>query len=53
MSKCCICGGKYEGYGHNAQPIKNGRCCDNCNYEKVIIERLKVLRKDEVVRRFI
>ena len=39
--KCSIC--KYNDigkYGHNAQPINNGRCCDDCN-TLVIIERIK------------
>lgn len=31
MPTCSICGKHYEGYGNNAQPINNGRCCDNCN----------------------
>ena len=27
---CCICGGKIEGYGYNAYPVKEaGRCCRN------------------------
>lgn len=36
---CCICGKEYEGHGNNAAPIKEGRCCDDCNV-KVILERL-------------
>ena len=37
---CSICKDKINGkYGHNAQPINNGRCCDNCN-NLVIIARL-------------
>ena len=42
--KCSIC--KYNdilppGYGNNAQPINNDRCCDWCNNEFVIPKRLK------------
>jgi hypothetical protein len=43
---CSICG-KYikpKGtwiFGNNAEPINNGRCCDKCNYEIVIPERIK------------
>lgn len=40
-NKCCICGKKYEGYGNNAEPYKSGFCCDACNSEYVIPERLK------------
>tara|TARA_Y100000310_G_C20536846_1_gene741276 strand:- start:353 stop:508 length:156 start_codon:yes stop_codon:yes gene_type:complete len=47
--KCCLCDKKIEleenGWdsGHNAQPIRDGRCCDNCNYNKVMPIRLKEL----------
>ena len=41
MKKCILCGKDYEGYGNNAQPLKEGQCCDNCNTTKVIPERLK------------
>lgn len=43
--KCCICDCNYKGYGNNAEPLNNGRCCDDCN-KIVILERLKeALRK--------
>jgi hypothetical protein len=29
--------------GNNAQPVKNGRCCDVCNSTKVIPARIKEL----------
>ncbi len=41
--KCSICKEKIKGYGHNAQPINNGKCCDKCNVKKVIPERIKKL----------
>jgi len=41
---CCICGEEYEGYGNNAEPYKEGRCCDKCNMQFVIPDRLKRLR---------
>lgn len=41
LKECCICGEKIDGYGNNAEPIKNGECCDKCNDEKVIPVRLK------------
>ena len=27
--------------GHNASPIKEGQCCENCNRTKVIPERMR------------
>lgn len=39
MKKCSICGIMYDGYGHNAQPINDGRCCNSCN-ELVTTRRL-------------
>lgn len=38
---CSICGKKYEGYGNNAQPINDGRCCDYCNSTVVIPTRIQ------------
>lgn len=28
---CCMCEEKYKGFGNNARPIHEGRCCDGCN----------------------
>lgn len=40
--ECCICGKYIENeYSHNAQPVKDGRCCIECNALKVIPARLK------------
>jgi hypothetical protein len=39
---CSICKKKYEGFGNNAEPINNGRCCDECN-KIVLLERIKIL----------
>lgn len=38
--KCSICGKRYEGYGNNAQPVNEGRCCDYCNANVVIPTRM-------------
>ena len=51
--ECCIC--KKEilpdfngwGLGHNAEPIKEGRCCSNCNFSIVIPERIKNIQINE------
>jgi len=40
---CCICGKKYTGYGNNSWPVNNdesARCCDECNWTKIIPARL-------------
>lgn len=28
---CCMCEEKYKGFGNNARPVYEGRCCDGCN----------------------
>ena len=45
MMNCSICNEKVEGFGNNAQPINDGRCCDDCNIS-VIIERIKEMSND-------
>ena len=47
MKTCTICGRAYEGYGNNAAPVTDGRCCDECNTTVVIPRRLADLREDE------
>ncbi len=59
---CCICNGLIKPLmsndippeiiwdkGHNAEPVKDGQCCDRCNFEKVLPERLKHLHHQRVV----
>lgn len=38
--KCSICGKEYTHWGNNAQPINDGRCCDECNATRVVPERI-------------
>ena len=33
---CSICGEIIDGYGHCAQPVNSGICCDKCNNEVVM-----------------
>ena len=42
---CCICGKEFSGYGNNPEPVKNFNdgCCDECNINVVIPERLRAL----------
>ena len=44
---CSICGKEYSGFGNNAWPVNDGRCCDQCNSEYVIPERLYNMSKRE------
>ena len=45
--ECVICKNKIElqangwSEGHNAEPIKIGRCCDECNYKVVLPARIE------------
>lgn len=40
---CCICGKEFEGWGHNPEPVKTGRCCDYCNFNVVLPTRISRL----------
>ena len=44
--KCSICNENFEGFGNNAEPINDGRCCDDCN-NLVIMERIKELNNND------
>lgn len=62
--KCCICGGKMEYmewvdkktkvtkrlWGHNADPliVNHGRCCDTCNYTKVLQARIEQITNNKI-----
>jgi hypothetical protein len=37
---CTVCGTPYEGAGHNANPVSDGRCCSTCNDTLVIPARI-------------
>jgi len=38
--KCVLCKKNVKGYGNNANPLCEGRCCDSCNYDKVLPRRI-------------
>jgi len=39
---CILCGGAYRQWGHNPFPLSSvGRCCDDCNSNKVVPERIR------------
>lgn len=45
--KCCVCGKKIEGYGHNPWPLVKAdgvKCCDECNL-KVLAARIEEAKK--------
>lgn len=37
---CSICGKEFTGYGNNAEPVNDGICCNECNFEVVIPRRM-------------
>lgn len=42
--KCCICGREFKGWGNNPWPVKkDGECCDMCNFQYVLPERIRLL----------
>ena len=47
---CCICEGPIEvlsngwRHGHNAAPVREGRCCGTCNGMVVVPMRLRTAR---------
>jgi hypothetical protein len=48
FNNCVLCGEVFVGWGHNAQPLDNGRCCDVCNDTKVVPERLRRVRGEVI-----
>ena len=47
VQTCSICNGPIVGFGNNAQPVNDGRCCDRCYSETVVPERVRrVLERD-------
>lgn len=42
---CRLCGKRIDGHPHNAAPLKDGVCCDECNATKVIPERLRLTKE--------
>jgi hypothetical protein len=49
---CVICSALFQEFGHNAEPVKRGRCCNLCNDAVVIPERIRLMRlQDETVHK--
>ena len=51
--RCCICHKEFTGYGNDPWPIDTRddvKCCDNCNFQVVVPERLRgMLRGGEYI----
>jgi len=47
---CSICQLPYAGYGNNAYPVNEGRCCDTCN-NIVIGARINQMRYRDALAR--
>jgi DNA-directed RNA polymerase subunit RPC12/RpoP len=50
-SICSICKDTYDGWGNNAYPVNDGRCCDKCNMKVVVparIARLALVNIDKI-----
>ena len=50
--KCCICGREFNGFGNNANPIREGSCCDYCNTRFVIPARVFLSKNPEIINNF-
>ena len=45
--ECSICGQEHDDpYGHNAEPINDGRCCAVCNFDIVLPTRIRLMFAD-------
>lgn len=42
---CVICGRPLDGHGNNAEPVKKGFCCNQCNSKHVIPARIREMRR--------
>ena len=50
---CSICGKKYVGWGNNAWPITEDRCCDECNGMYVIPGRICGIKNPEEAKKWL
>lgn len=44
---CSICHEQSNGYGNNAWPINDSRCCDFCNTTVVIPARIRSMTRKQ------
>lgn len=50
VKTCSICQLPYTGWGNNAWPVNEGRCCNNCNSAVVIVARLNQITAARATR---
>ena len=43
---CSICQKLYIGWGNNAQPVNDGRCCNSCDWNIVIPARVTIVVRE-------
>jgi hypothetical protein len=48
---CSICQQPYTGFGNNAQPVNDGRCCDECNWRIVTPVRIQNLMRRAMAKK--
>ena len=49
ITKCCICGDYFDGWGNNPWSVKkHGDCCDICNCFIVVPARIELHRKAQM-----
>jgi len=48
---CAICEKPFQEYGHSAEPVRRGRCCNACNDTVVIPARLKRQQGQQLLRK--
>ena len=48
---CCFCKKEIIGFGNNAQPVRDGQCCDECNLSIVIPARMIAFMNSESRRK--
>ncbi len=49
---CSVCGKPYTGFGNNANPVNNGRCCDSCDGLVVIPRRINDIIYKDIIAKF-
>lgn len=48
--RCCICGTRFTGWGNNAEPVKEGTCCDYCNTTYVMPARIRTMDETSILK---
>jgi hypothetical protein len=47
--RCVLCSKVFEEFGHDAEPVARGRCCNRCNTQFVIPVKLRQQRAEQEV----